>query len=304
MTFEVTILGSSSAIPTRERFPSAQVINYHGRFFLMDCGEGAQIQLIRAGIGLQKIEKIFISHLHGDHFFGLPGLLSSMHLVGRESSLDIYAAGDLEKLVMPLVSYSHDQLGFNVNFYQLDEEQQETVYEDDQLLFRTVFLEHGLSAWGFVFQEKKKERNIRKDFVAKYQPEILEIKAIKQGADYTDKQGELHPNNEITTDPPEPRGYAYCSDTKYFPELSEAIRPANTLYHESSYTDDEKELAARRNHSTSSQAARIAKDAGCKKLILGHFSARYRNLDELMQQARDIFPESYAAADLKRFTIL
>ncbi len=304
MTFDVTILGSSSAIPTRERFPSAQLINYRGRFFLMDCGEGAQLRLARTGVGLQKIEKIFISHLHGDHFFGLPGLLSSMHLVGREKSLDIYAASNLRKLVMPLVYYSHDQLGFNINFHNLNEKQEETVYEDDLILIRTVFLEHGLSAWGFVFQEKEKERNIRKDFVKKYQPEISEIRAIKKGADYKDRQGKLHHNKHITIDPPEPRGYAYCSDTRYFPGLARAIKPANTLYHEASYKNDEEELAARRNHSTSAQAATIAKKAGCKKLILGHFSARYRNLDELLQQAREIFPESYAAADLEKFTIL
>lgn len=303
MVFDLTILGSASAIPTKERFPSAQLLNMHGRLFLIDCGEGAQIQLIRAGIGLQKIHSIFISHLHGDHFFGLPGLMSSMHLVGRKEPLIIYAPPELESLIIPAVTHSHNNPGFDILFRALDMENEETLLNEGSFRVSTVQLKHGLPAKGFLFAEKPAERNIKKDFVKEYQPDIEKIKAVKAGADYLDAEGRLHKNSDITLDPPAPRAYAYCSDTAYLKSLADDIQAATTLYHEASYMEQDATLAEERLHSTAAQAATVAKDASCKKLILGHFSARYKNLDLLLEEAKAIFPNTILAEDLLKVHI-
>lgn len=304
MIFEVTILGSASAIPDRTRYPSAQLLNLHGRLFLVDCGEGTQLQLIKLSIGLQKIENIFISHLHGDHFFGLPGLISSMHLVGREQPLHIYADSDLKQLLLPILLQSHFQLSFDVVYHELNPSEEEILITAEDYSVRTVLLDHGINTWGFVFEEVQKERNISKEFVSRYQPSVEQIKQIKKGTDYQGPDGKVIPNDEITIEPPEPRSYAYCSDTRYFQDLAGKISPASTLYHEASYLEEDKDLAEKRNHATAGQAAVTAKNAGCGKLITGHFSARYRNIDKFVNEMREIFENSHPAEDLETYQII
>ena len=304
MMFDVTILGSASAIPTKKRFPSAQLINMLGHLFLVDCGEGAQMQLIRSGTGLQKIERIFISHLHGDHFFGLPGLITSMHLTGRTEPLHVYADNELPGIINPVINYSHKNLGFEIVFHELILEKSELLFENDNLLIKSIPLQHGINTWGFIFEEKEKARNIDKGFVQKYNPDIDDIKAIKAGADFVDKTGEIHSNEKITRTPEPPRIYGYCSDTQYFDELAAQVKSVTTLYHEASFMESDKELAKERNHSTAAQAASTAYNANCKKLILGHFSARYKALDGLLQEAKHIFPNTYLAEDFCKFDII
>lgn len=304
MMFNITILGSASAIPTKKRFPSAQLINMLGHLFLVDCGEGTQLQLIRSGTGLQKIERIFISHLHGDHFFGLPGLITSMHLTGRTEPLHVYADNELPGIIDPVINYSHKNLGFEIVFHALTPGKSELLFENDNLLIKSIPLLHGINTWGFIFEEKEKARNIDKGFVQKYDPDIDDIKAIKAGADFVDKKGEIHPNEIITRKPQPPRIYGYCSDTRYFDALADQIKYVTTLYHEASFMEADKILAEERNHSTSSQAADIARKTNCRKLILGHFSARYKTLDNLLDEAQQIFPNTYLAEDLCKFDVI
>lgn len=303
MIFEVTILGSASAIPTRKRFPSAQLVHLPGRLFLIDCGEGTQIQLIKEGIGLQKIDRIFISHMHGDHFYGLPGLLSSMHLSGRTQPLWIYGDANLEPLVMPLVQHSHQQLGFAIQFIILDMKQPKEIYADNECRILAIPLNHGIDTYGFIFQEQPRLRNIDKAFVAQYQPSIADMQAIKLGHDYVDKAGQVIENKAITKAPPAPRAYAYCSDTAYFDKLPEYIQAATTLYHEASFLQKDVDLAHQRNHSTVKEAAAVAAKANVKKLIVGHFSARYKDTADILHEATGIFPHTVIAEDLMKITI-
>ena len=302
--FDITVLGSASAIPTKKRCPSAQLINMLGHLFLVDCGEGTQIQLIRSGTGLQKIEQIFISHLHGDHFFGLPGLITSMHLTGRTQPLHVYAGEELPEIINPIINLSHQNIGFDIIFHALTPGKCVILYENDQLIIHSIPLEHGINTWGFIFEEKEKQRNIDKDFVEKYNPDIDDIKAIKAGADFVDKEKNILSNERITHKPNLPRIYGYCSDTRFFDDLAEYIKTVTTLYHEASFMEEDKQLALDRNHSTAAQAAYTANKAKCKKLILGHFSARYKTLDNLLEEAQQIFPNTYLARDLWSFDVI
>lgn len=298
MIFDITILGSSSAFPTKKRFPSAQLLHMHGRLFLIDCGEGAQIQLIKAGVGLPKIDKIFISHLHGDHFYGLPGLISSMHLSGREKPLLIYSDPALKEILSPMVDIHHKDLRFEIVFKPLLPGENQVIYEEDSFTVQSFPLDHGLNSWGFMFSEKERPRNIRKDFVEKYNPDIPAIKSIKRGHNYIDAEGNEIKNSAITKDPVPARAYSYCSDTRYFEKLPDYIAGTTTLYHEASYLETDRDLADSRSHSTAYDAAKVAKTAQCKKLILGHFSARYRKMEAFLEEAQMLFPNTYLAEDL------
>ena len=302
--FNVTVLGSASAIPTKKRFPSAQLINMLGHLFLVDCGEGTQIQLIRSATGLQKIERLFISHLHGDHFFGIPGLISSMHLTGRTKPLHIYADKDLPGIIKPVINYSHQDINFEIIFHTLTPEKSEILFENDLLRIKSFPLKHGLNTWGYIFEEKEKLRNIDKGFVEEYAPDIDDIKAIKEGADFVDETGKLHSNEAITYDPQQTRIYGYCSDTRFFDELPHRLKSVTTLYHEASFMETDRELALNRNHSTAIQAATVAKSTSCRKLILGHFSARYKTLDLLHEEAKQVFPHTFLAEDLQTIDII
>ncbi|MDT8401547.1 MAG: ribonuclease Z [Bacteroidales bacterium] len=297
MVFELTILGSSSALPTSERYPSAHVLNVHERFFLIDCGEGTQMQLRKYRIKYGRIHHIFISHLHGDHVFGLYGLLSSMNLSGRESPLRLYAPASFRELLFTHLADFDIHLNFDIEFVALGGREPVKIHEDKNISVLSLPLQHRVPAFGFLFREKEKERNIIKEAIDKYNIPLSEIHKIKEGADFRTDDGNIIPNNIISTDPPKPRSFAYCSDTAHFRRLSEFVRGVDLLYHEATFASGHKELAAKTGHSTSEQAATIAINAGAGKLIIGHFSARYRDVSILLEEARKIFSETIAAEE-------
>ncbi len=296
MTFSVTILGSSSALPTSKRFSTAQVLNVHERFFLIDCGEGVQIQLRKFRIKFGKINHIFISHLHGDHFFGLFGLLSSFHLLGRETDLNIYSHPELEEILKNL-SWFFDELKFKIIFHPLNYETSEVIYSGKYVEVKSFPLKHRIPTCGFLFKEKPKQRNIRKEYVDRYNIPIKDIVKIKQGADFVTDKGITIPNKELTIPPPVPRSYAFCSDTAFDERIIPEIQNVDLLYHESTYLQDLKKQAAETFHSTASQAAAIAQKANAGKLIIGHFSSRYKEVQSFLDEAQLVFPNTFVAED-------
>lgn len=297
MPFELTILGSSSALPTSERYPTAQVLNVLERFFLIDCGEGTQIQLRRLQIAFGKISRIFISHLHGDHYFGLPGLISTFSLLGLKNDIHIHAPDGLQRLIQPQIDFMKHGLNFNIHFYALDFISKQVIFSDNKVEVSSFPVKHSIPTCGFLFREKQKQANIRKDAVKKYNIPIRNILEIKNGADYTLENGSIIPNIKLTIPPRKPRSYAFCTDTKYYEPIIEHIKGVDLLYHEATFMDDKKAFAKKTLHSTASQAATIAKKAEVGKLIIGHFSARYKDIEPLVAEAKEVFKESYAAHD-------
>lgn len=297
MVFELTILGSSSALPTSQRYPSAHVLNAHERFFLIDCGEGTQMQLRKYRIKFGRINHIFISHLHGDHVFGLYGLLSTMSLSGRQSPLRLYAPVNFREILFSHLADFDIHLNFDIDFTGLEGKDPRKIYEDKRISIFSLPLKHRVPAFGFLFREKEKERNIIKDAIVKYNIPVSEIHKIKKGADFIDAEGKVIPNREISTDPPKPRSFSYCSDTAWFSRLADFVRDVDLLYHEATFASENRELAAKTGHSTSEQAAITARDAGVGKLVIGHFSARYRETGILLDEAKRIFPDTIAAEE-------
>ncbi len=297
MTFELTILGSSSALPTSKRYPSAHVLNAHERFFLLDCGEGTQMQLRKYKIRYGKIHNIFISHLHGDHIFGLYGLLSTLNLSGRKVSLNLFAPEPFDRILYQHLSDFDIHLNFDINFVPLKGKDPVKIFENKSISVLSLPLDHRVPSYGFLFREKERERNIVREAIAEYRISLSWIQKIKKGEDFYTDDGICIPNKEITTDPPEPRSFAYCTDTRYFSRLSDLVKGVGLLYHEATFSSEKEELADMTGHSTAGQAAMTARDAGAGKLIIGHFSARYKDISNLLQEARQIFPETYAAEE-------
>ncbi len=290
MTFSVTVLGSSSALPTSSRYPTAHLLNANERFFLIDCGEGTQIQLRKFKFRLLKINHIFISHLHGDHYFGLFGLLSSLSLLGRTNDLHIFAHSDLEDILN--FQFKYYDLGFKLVFHPIKNNFAGILFEDKQLIVSTFPLKHRITSNGFIFQEKQKDKNLIKEMVQFYQLGIKDILKIKQGEDFVDKEGRLIPNSRLTIPSYKPRSYAFCSDTAFAPSIVKHIHGVDLLYHESTFTDALIKRAEETGHSTARQAAEIAKMANVKKLLLGHFSARYKDLSIFKNEAIEVFDNS------------
>jgi ribonuclease Z len=301
MTFSVTILGSSSALPTSKRFPTAHLFNSNERFFLIDCGEGTQIQLRKFHLRFGKINHIFISHLHGDHYFGLYGLISTFSLMGRKNPLHIYAHAELKKLLN--CQFEAHNPGFDILFHEIHKEKHLLLYEDKNLTVSTFPLKHRIAVNGFLFKEKQKPLNIRKEIVDKYNLDLKTIHAIKSGADLQTKNHEVIPNKDLTLPPYKQRAYAFCSDTAFLPELVEHISNVDILYHEATFADDNKEMAMKTGHSTAKQAAEIARRAKVKKLLIGHFSSRYKNVNILENEAKEIFSETEAVIEGKEYKI-
>ncbi|PTN06321.1 ribonuclease Z [Mangrovibacterium marinum] len=296
--FKLTILGSSSATPTSERYPTAQVLNVLGRFFLIDCGEGTQQQLRRNRINYSKIDHICISHLHGDHFFGLIGLISTFILQGRRSALHIYAHSELQRYIKFQLDFLQlDQTAFPLIFHPLNFKRPQVIVENKKLRVSSFPLKHRIACCGFLFEELPREANIIKEKIAQYNIPIREIKNIKAGAEFITENGQVIPNAELTIPAPKPRSYAYCSDTAYNEAMIDTIRGVDLLYHEATFAQQDTALAAATFHSTGVQAAQIAKAAEAKKLLIGHFSARYKTPAEILRQARDIFPATEAVKD-------
>jgi ribonuclease Z len=285
--FQVTILGNGSAVPTAYHNPSAQMLQFGQRRFLIDCAEGTQIQMIKYQASRKSLSHIFISHLHGDHYFGLIGLISTLHLYGREQPLHIFGPKPLEEIVHLQLKYSDTRLKYPLLFHSLQDAA--LIYDDNMLEIRCFPLSHRIPTWGFVFREKKKERNLRKDFVARYAPGVEQMHRVKQGSDFVLPDGNTIKNMEITTDPPLPRSYAYCSDTAYDQKIIPFIRSVDMLYHEATFDDAMEDIAAEKFHSTARQAAQIAAEAGVGKLLLGHYSARFPDVSHLLEEARGVF---------------
>jgi ribonuclease Z len=303
MSFVLTVLGSSSAIPTSTRFPTAQVLNVHERFFLIDCGEGTQIQLKRFSINMSRINHIFISHLHGDHIFGLFGLFSSYNLMGRKTDLHIYAHQDLKETLDHYRKHFGVDMSFNIMFHPLNAVKSLVIYNDKQLTVETIPLRHSLPVVGYIFREKQKPLNIRKEAIEKYSLGIKEIKMIKEGHDYITADGKTITNSELTFPPFKPRSYAFCTDTACFPKLVNSLKNIDLLYFEATFADKDKKLAKITSHSTASQAATLAKQANAGRLLIGHFSTRYKSIGTLVKEARSIFAETFAVEDGDKYPI-
>jgi ribonuclease Z len=291
--FLVHILGCGSALPTLHHFASSQIIEMRGKCFMVDCGEGTQISLRRSKVRFTKLQAIFISHLHGDHCFGLIGLISTFGMLGRTAPLQVYAPAALEPMLQAQLEMFCPGLGFEVEFHPLDTTLSQVVYEDKSLTVSTIPLDHRIPCCGFLFKEKPGRRHILRDMIDCYEIPISQIDNIKNGKDWTTPDGDVIENSRLTTTADPTRSYAYCSDTRYMPQLYRLVEGVNLLYHESTYTEECKERAKLYYHSTAQQAATVARDAHVGKLLLGHYSARYDDEEGLLKEARAIFPESY-----------
>lgn len=303
MQFSVTILGSNSALPTSDRNPTAQVLNVSERFFLIDCGEGTQMQLRKNKIRFSKINHIFISHLHGDHYFGLIGLISTYGLLGRTADLHIYAHKDLEYLLTPQLNHFGKELPYKLIFHHIDPFLNVVVYEDSKLTVSSIPLKHRIPTCGFLFQEKPADLHILREAIDFFEIPIKMIPFIKKGDDFILPSGEIIENNRLTKKPYKPRSYAFCSDTLYNEKIAPLVKDVDLLYHEATFMNDQKELAKKTYHSTAEQAALIADKAGVDRLIVGHFSTRYHDLQPLLEECRSVFPNSDLALDGSIFTI-
>lgn len=303
MKFEVTILGCGSATPTLRRNPSSQVVNARDRLFLLDCGEGTQIQLRRNKIKFQRINHIFISHLHGDHYFGLIGFISTMHLLGRTIELHVYGPPALEDIIHLQLKASQTFLRFPLKFHPIQYDTPEVLYEDELLTIETIILKHGLDCAGFLFKEKIKPHNMIKEKIEEYDIPMEDIPPIKEGADYTLPSGKVVSNAELTRPRPESVSYAYCTDTAFSERVIEQVKGVTLLYHEATFLKEMKDRAKKTFHSTTEQAATVAKEAGVKKLVIGHYSARYKEVDIFETEARQVFPETYLAVEGKSYRI-
>ena len=303
MPFELTILGSNSAVPTSNRYPTAQVLKLPGRFFLIDCGEGTQIQLRRKKIGFSKIKHIFISHLHGDHYYGLIGLISTMNLLGIKTDVHIYSPSELKTLLQPQLDFSKSDKTVNLIFHPLNFKKQQKIYNDKRIEVFSFPVKHSTPTCGFLFKEIQKPANIKKKVIEEYNIQIAQIKEIIQGADFTTKTGEVIPNNKLTTPPPKPHSYAFCTDTAYHEPIVEIIKNVDLLYHEATFPKEKQEFATKIFHSTTIDAAKIAKLANVKKLIIGHFSARYNDISLFEKEAQTVFENSVAAVDGETYKV-
>jgi ribonuclease Z len=287
--FEVLILGCGSALPTLRHKPSSQLVNIRDKYYMIDCGEGTQTELRRNRIHLGRLSTIFISHLHGDHCFGLLGLISTLGLLGRTAPLHIYAPVDAEQLLRPQINYFCKNNPFEVEIHEVDVHAQDKVYEDRSVEVYTIPLKHRIKCCGYLFREKPLQPHIRREAIDKYEIPVAYIRLIKGGADYQLPDGRLIPNKELTEPAAPPRSYAYCSDTMYLPRITEQIAGVNLLYHEATFAAADKALAAKVYHSTTEEAAMIARQAHVGQLMIGHFSSRYEDEQQLLNEAQMVF---------------
>lgn len=300
---ELTILGCYSATPRPKTHPTAQVLSIKNHLFLIDCGEGTQVQLRRCKIKFSRIKHIFISHLHGDHYFGLIGLISTFMLLGREAELNIYGPKGIKEVMMLQLKLGKAWFNYPLNFHELESKESEIIFEDDKVMVQTVPLKHRVYTNGFVFKEKIGERKINIEAVKSNNIDMSYCQKIKQGSDVINEDGNLITNKEITFDPEKPKSYAFCSDTQYYPECIPTIKNVTALYHESSFLDEHEHLCASTRHSTAKQAASIAKQANVDRLILGHYSTRYPSIEKFESEAKQVFDRVELAEDGKKFII-
>ena len=296
--FRINILGCGSALPTLRHYPSCQVVEVRGKLFMVDCGEGTQMQLRRSRIRFTKISHVFISHLHGDHCFGLIGMISTFGMLGRTAPLHVFGPAELGPMLEAQLKLFCAGLEYEVVFHPVDTTCTSVIYEDRSLTVTTIPLCHRVPCCGFLFREKPTLPHIRREMLGVYDIPVSQINNIKNGKDWTLDDGTVIPNARLV-DPADPvRSYAYCSDTVYLPELYRLLKGVTTLYHESTYASDNEQRAKKYFHSTAAEAAQVARDAGANQLVLGHYSARYEQEDILLKEAREIVPHTVLAQEM------
>jgi len=295
------ILGCYAATPRTMTNPTSQVLEIKGHVFLIDCGEGTQVQLRKNKIKFSRINHIFISHLHGDHFFGLPGLISTFRLLGRDKEMHIYGPKGIQEAITLFLKLGDSWTNFPLIFHELISKDTRLIYEDDKVSVETIPLNHRIYTNGFLFKEKLGERKLNIDVVGNYKIDRSSYQNIKNGRDVILDNGEMISNSELTFDPPKPKSYAYCSDTAYAPQIIPQIKKVDVLYHESTFLDSEEHLSSKTKHATAKEAARIAKQAEVGTLILGHYSTRYKSIELFKEQAQTIFDNVELADDGKVF---
>lgn len=301
--FEVHILGCGSALPTTRHNASSQVVRIGNKQFMIDCGEGTQLQLRKSHLHFSFINHIFISHLHGDHCFGLIGMISTFGLLGRNAPLHIYAHPMLQKIIQPQIDFFCKELPYHVEFHNIDPTQHKTIYEDKSITVETLPQKHRIPCCGFLFKEKPKKRHIIGEMMEYYNIPTYLRQGIKDGDDFTTTDGQIIPNDRLTRDADPSRSYAYCSDTLPCPENKTYLNDINLLYHEATFAESEKKRAAETFHSTALQAAEIALEAKVHKLIIGHFSSRYTDDNILLDEAKELFPNTELAYEGATFSI-
>lgn len=300
--FGVTILGNNSALPAYDRHPTSQVVTLDQFQFLIDCGEGTQMQLARYKIRRSRINHIFISHLHGDHYFGLPGLITSMGLLGRDTDLHIYAPPELEAIIDLMLKAADTNFGYNLYFHTLDKEG--ILVDDPKFSVECFDVYHRIRCWGFIFREKKKPRKINKQVIGSYHLTAGDYERLKMGGDVTTDTGDVVPNEAVTVPNTPERSYAYCADTVYNPTVAAKVKDASLIYHETTYLKGLEERAFQRFHSTTHQAADIALKANARNLLIGHFSSKYEELSAFLEEAREVFPATDLAIEGVTYRIL
>ena len=303
MNFTLNVLGTASALPTTERYPSAQVLDVRGRLFMIDCGEGAQIQIRKAGLSFHKIEHICLSHIHGDHIFGIFGLLSTMAMLGRTAPLNIYAPEGFKPILEFFRTTFGEGILYDINLITLQMKEPEMVYENRTVELMAFPLNHRVQTFGFMIREKMPSYNVHKEAIEKYGLTLTEIGTLKRGEDVVRADGQIISNSDAAYIPYVPRSYAYCSDTAPFPELSRWVKGVTLMYHESTFPAEMEEMAAKTYHSTTLQAARTALDAGVGRLIVGHYSSRFPSVEFFLDELRSVFPNTDLAHDMDVFEI-
>ena len=295
--FDLTVLGCGSALPTTRHWASSQIIDLRDKLYMIDCGEAAQVQMRRSHIKFSRLNHIFISHLHGDHCFGLPGLISTLGLLGRRGELVIHGPHEVESYLTPILDLFCKGMPYPVRFNAVDPKQHALVMEDRSLCVYSIPLKHRIPCCGYLFAEKPKEAHIIREMTDFYQVPVSQMRAIKAGADFVTPDGEVVPNCRLTRLADPPKRYAYCSDTLFRPEIIPFIEGVDLLYHEATFLHCEAARAKETFHSTAQQAAEIARQAHVKRLLIGHYSARYETLDALKQEADAIFPGTILAQE-------
>ena len=297
MDFRLSILGTASALPVMNRYPSAHVLSVRGRSFLIDCGEGCQMRMSRMKLSALKIEAVFISHIHGDHIFGFFGLVTTMGMLGRTAPLHVYAPRSFAPILKFTLSYFGEGMKFPIEMHVVKVSSPEPVFDAKSFEVYAFPLRHRIETYGYLFKEKEPLLNVRKELIEPHALTLTEIGALKQGRAVTRENGDILDPETFAYRPFVPRSYAYCSDTAPFPELSEWVKGVTLLFHEATYTSGLKELAEATNHSTASDAALCAAEAGAGRLLLGHYSSRYKDLEPFLEEAQKVFPDTLLAKD-------
>tara|TARA_R110000765_G_scaffold7263_5_gene23642 strand:- start:7239 stop:8144 length:906 start_codon:yes stop_codon:yes gene_type:complete len=297
----LTVLGCYAATPRTLTNPTSQVLEINNHIVLIDCGEGTQVELRRHKIKFSRINHIFISHLHGDHFFGLPGFISTMRLLGREKELHVYGPKGIKEAITLLLKLGDSWTNYPLLFHELSSKESELVFEDEKISVTTIPLDHRVYTNGFLFREKIGKRKLNIDAAEAYGIDKAYYHNIKNGKNITLDNGKVVDNRELTFDPPAPKSYAFCSDTIYDESLAAKIKDVDILYHESTFLESEVDLATKTKHATAKQAAKVAKDANVKTLVLGHYSTRYKSIELFKEEASTVFPNVLLADDGKTF---